>query len=251
MTSTLLLSRPVEARRAASALLSAFRIGAGQTLAGWPVLVGRCIFYVILLIVLSARWDKVVAERLPGTLAGELPAGGLALYIGVTEWITLALPAVHLKLEDDIRSGGLEPHLLRPKSYLVQTFSQSLGAAVVRLCALGLTALATSGDFDLLITGDMSGSTERKLAETYPLPDVEVLVVSHHGSRYSSDIRFLKAVTPEAGEIIQTAALAIRARMTVGELGDQLFPYLTMVEGLKLAAQTFTKDVTQLSCCAG
>ncbi len=32
---------------------------------------------------------------------------------------------------------------------------------------LGLTALATSGDFDLLITGDMSGSTERKLAETY------------------------------------------------------------------------------------
>ena len=61
----------------------------------------------------------------------------------------------------------------------------------------------------------------------------------------------VQAVTPEAGEIIQTAALAIRARMTVGELGDQLFPYLTMVEGLKLAAQTFSKDVKQLSCCAG
>jgi mercuric reductase len=61
----------------------------------------------------------------------------------------------------------------------------------------------------------------------------------------------VQAVTQEAGEIIQTAALAIRARMTVGELGDQLFPYLTMVEGLKLAAQTFSKDVTQLSCCAG
>lgn len=61
----------------------------------------------------------------------------------------------------------------------------------------------------------------------------------------------VQAVAPEAGEIIQTAALAIRARMTVGELGDQLFPYLTMVEGLKLAAQTFSKDVTQLSCCAG
>ena len=27
--------------------------------------------------------------------------------------------------------------------------------------------------------------------------------------------------------------------------------YLTMVEGLKLAAQTFNKDVKQLSCCAG
>lgn len=61
----------------------------------------------------------------------------------------------------------------------------------------------------------------------------------------------VQAVAPEAGEIIQTAAIAIRARMTVQELADQLFPYLTMVEGLKLAAQTFSKDVTQLSCCAG
>ena len=61
----------------------------------------------------------------------------------------------------------------------------------------------------------------------------------------------VQAVAPEAGELIQAAALAIRARMTVEELADQLFPYLTMVEGLKLAAQTFKKDVKALSCCAG
>ena len=61
----------------------------------------------------------------------------------------------------------------------------------------------------------------------------------------------VQAVAPEAGELIQTAAIAIRAGMTVQTLADQLFPYLTMVEGLKLAAQTFSKDVTQLSCCAG
>ena len=60
----------------------------------------------------------------------------------------------------------------------------------------------------------------------------------------------VQAVAPEAGELIQTAVLAIRAKMTVRELADQLFPYLTMVEGLKLAAQTFGKDVKQLSCCA-
>ncbi len=54
-----------------------------------------------------------------------------------------------------------------------------------------------------------------------------------------------------AGEVIQSAALALRARMTVAELADQLFPYLTMVEGLKLAAQAFARDVDQLSCCAG
>ncbi len=58
-------------------------------------------------------------------------------------------------------------------------------------------------------------------------------------------------VATEAGEVIQSAALAIRNNMTIEELANQLFPYLTMVEGLKLCAQTFNKDISQLSCCAG
>lgn len=61
----------------------------------------------------------------------------------------------------------------------------------------------------------------------------------------------VQAVADGAGELIQTAAIALRAGMTATQLADQLFPYLTMVEGLKLAAQTFSKDVRQLSCCAG
>lgn len=61
----------------------------------------------------------------------------------------------------------------------------------------------------------------------------------------------VQAVAAEAGEIIQTASLAIHHGMTVQALAEQLFPYLTMVEGLKLAAQTFSKDVADLSCCAG
>lgn len=60
-----------------------------------------------------------------------------------------------------------------------------------------------------------------------------------------------QVLAAEGGEIIQTAALALSNRMTIQQLADQLFPYLTMVEGLKLCAQTFTKDVKQLSCCAG
>ena len=51
----------------------------------------------------------------------------------------------------------------------------------------------------------------------------------------------VQAVTPEAGELIQTAVLAIRSRMTVQDLANQLFPYLSKAEGLKLCAQTFTK----------
>ncbi len=58
-------------------------------------------------------------------------------------------------------------------------------------------------------------------------------------------------VAPEAGELIQTAVLAIYNQMTIEDLAGQLFPYLTMVEGIKLCAQTFNKDVKELSCCAG
>jgi mercury(II) reductase len=58
-------------------------------------------------------------------------------------------------------------------------------------------------------------------------------------------------LAPEGGDSIQTAALAIKHRMTTAELADTIFPYLTTVEGLKLAAQSFDKDVTKLSCCAG
>nr|WP_306420276.1 mercury(II) reductase [Nitrosococcus oceani] len=69
--------------------------------------------------------------------------------------------------------------------------------------------------------------------------------------RDSGRLLGVQAVAGEAGELIQTAVMALRTRMTVQEIGDEPFPYLTMVEGLKLCAQAFTKDVTQLSCCAG
>ncbi len=58
-------------------------------------------------------------------------------------------------------------------------------------------------------------------------------------------------LAPEGADSIQTAALAIKQGMTYADLGDMIFPYLTTVEGLKLAAQTFDKDVAKLSCCAG
>ncbi|MGB6395483.1 MAG: FAD-dependent oxidoreductase, partial [Bradyrhizobium sp.] len=57
-------------------------------------------------------------------------------------------------------------------------------------------------------------------------------------------------LAPEGADSIQTAALAIKCGLNVEQLAETIFPYLTTVEGLKLAAQTFTKDVARLSCCA-
>lgn len=58
-------------------------------------------------------------------------------------------------------------------------------------------------------------------------------------------------LAPEGADSIQTAALAIRQGLTVDDPADMIFPYLTTVEGLKLAALGFAKDVAKLSCCAG
>jgi mercuric reductase len=58
-------------------------------------------------------------------------------------------------------------------------------------------------------------------------------------------------LAPEGADSIQTIAIAIKAGMTYEQLGAMIFPYLTTVEGLKLAAQTFDMDVKKLSCCAG
>ncbi len=138
---SLTLEAPPPSFAALRSALAAVRLGAGGAVAGWPVLLGRSVFYILLMVVLTALWDKVIAERLPGTLVAALPAGGLALYIGVTEWIGLSVPAIHLRLEDDIRSGAVETHLLRPKPYLVQRIAESLGALLVRMAATGAAAL--------------------------------------------------------------------------------------------------------------
>ncbi len=53
-----------------------------------------------------------------------------------------------------------------------------------------------------------------------------------------------------AGEVILAAVYAINFGLTVADITETWAPYLTFAEGLKLAAQTFTRDVAMLSCCA-
>ncbi|MER3357940.1 MAG: mercury(II) reductase [Hoeflea sp. D1-CHI-28] len=58
-------------------------------------------------------------------------------------------------------------------------------------------------------------------------------------------------MAPEGADSVQTLAMALKFGMTTKALGETIFPYLTTVEALKLAAQTFDKDVAKRSCCAG
>lgn len=59
-----------------------------------------------------------------------------------------------------------------------------------------------------------------------------------------------RIVAPEGGELIQQLSMAIKYGITVRELAESFYPYLTLGEGIKLAAITFGKDVSKLSCCA-
>lgn len=56
--------------------------------------------------------------------------------------------------------------------------------------------MASAGETDLLITGDMDAAAERKLLEQWGFSDIEVLVAGHHGSKYSTSQELLEALEP-------------------------------------------------------
>ena len=74
-----------------------------------------------------------------------------------------------------------------------------------------------------------------------------VKLVADAGTRKILGAHILAA---EAGEMIMEPALAIRHGLTIEDLASAFHPYLTLSEGVKLAAQTFSRDVSRLSCCA-
>lgn len=81
----------------------------------------------------------------------------------------------------DLEFGGLELTLFKPFD---------AGEENER----GIIVLATIGDFDALVMGDVNSTVERRLVETHKLPDTELLVVGHHGSSYSTCFELLEAI---------------------------------------------------------
>ena len=65
----------------------------------------------------------------------------------------------------------------------------------------GVIVLGKYDDFEYLVTGDADASTESLLTRFYDLPDIELLVVGHHGSRYSTGTALLEETKPDAAFI--------------------------------------------------
>ena len=60
-----------------------------------------------------------------------------------------------------------------------------------------IISLASIGDYDMLMTGDSLKQAELNLLEKHSLPDTELLIVGHHGSRTSTDDLFLETIRAE------------------------------------------------------
>jgi hypothetical protein len=65
----------------------------------------------------------------------------------------------------------------------------------------GLAVLCSEGTFDALITGDLGAAAEARLLSFDALPDIELLVAGHHGSKNSTSDALLEALRPETAVI--------------------------------------------------
>jgi len=61
----------------------------------------------------------------------------------------------------------------------------------------GLCVLVCSGEFEMLVTGDLNTTSEKILVEREAFPDSEIFIAGHHGSRHSNSDTLLEAITPE------------------------------------------------------
>ncbi|MDR2530282.1 MAG: DNA internalization-related competence protein ComEC/Rec2 [Oscillospiraceae bacterium] len=97
----------------------------------------------------------------------------------------------------------------------------------------GLTVLTESGRFKAFVCGDMDSETELRLTEFTQLPDIDVLLVGHHGSRYSSSELFLSIMRPEV------ALISVGARNTYGHPSGE-----TLLRLANSGAKVFRTDMS-------
>ena len=128
------------ARAACSKYGAVLMISFRQGLANRASVIGRAIFYVLILLVFSRLW---AAMETAGALQGQ-GAAELLWYLALTEWIVISVPWTHLEIEKDVRSGDIAYLLPRPLSYLGMRLAEGLGSLLVRLLVLGVSGFAAA-----------------------------------------------------------------------------------------------------------
>ncbi|MFB9981573.1 bifunctional organomercurial lyase/mercury(II) reductase MerBA [Mesorhizobium kowhaii] len=177
----------------------------------------------------------IVDDRMRTTRPGIYAAGDV---IGQDQFVYMAAYGAKLAAKNALNGDSLR-------------YDNSAMPAIVftdpQVASVGLTeAAARSAGYPVRVSAIDLDQVPRALAARDTRGLIKLVADAASGKLLGAHI-----LAPEGADSIQTAALAIRQGMTFGDLVDTIFPYLTTVEGLKLAALAFDKDVAKLSCCAG
>jgi mercury(II) reductase len=186
-------------------------------------------------IALSPTGGVVVDDRMRTTHAGIYAAGDVT---GRDQFVYMAAYGAKLAAKNALNGDSLR-------------YDNSAMPAIVftdpQVASVGLTeAAARAAGHTVRISTIGLDRVPRALAARDTRGLIKLVADASSGRLLGAHV-----LAPEGADSIQTAALAIRQGLTIDDLADMIFPYLTTVEGLKLAALAFGKDVAKLSCCAG
>lgn len=133
--------------------------------------------------------------------------GGVELFLTRIPTSTVFLPDT--EDVDKVKDGILD-RILEEKILVSKDMQITYGPAMITIFApmegktgneSSMCVLFQRENYDILITGDNTMEGELHLLEHTALPDLEVLIVGHHGSRYSTAPELLAATTPEIAVI--------------------------------------------------
>lgn len=183
----------------------------------------------------AANGGIVVDDRMRTTRPGTYAAGDVT---GRDQFVYMAAYGAKLAAKNALNGDSLR-------------YDNSAMPAVVftdpQVASVGLTeAAARTAGHDVRVSMIRLDQVPRALAARDTRGLIKLVADAGSGTLLGAHI-----LAPEGADSIQTAALAIKCALTVQQIAETIFPYLTTVEGLKLAALSFDKDVTTLSCCAG
>ncbi len=116
------------------ALLFVAGLSARRSLGSRGAMVGRAVFFALVLFVFSQLWDAVLETS---SVAFAEPHQ-LVWYLAITEWLVLSSPPLHLEIEDEVRRGDLMYRLARPIAYPLAKLAEGLGDLLVRMAVLAV-----------------------------------------------------------------------------------------------------------------
>ena len=186
-------------------------------------------------VALSSKGAIVIDDRMRTTRAGIYAAGDVT---GRDQFVYMAAYGAKLAAKNALNSDSLR-------------YDNAAMPAIVftdpQVASVGLTeAAARAAGRNIRVSTITLDQVPRALAARDTRGLIKLVADADDGRLLGAHI-----LAPEGADSIQTAVMAIRGGLTVQQIADTIFPYLTTVEGLKLAALAFDKEVAKLSCCAG